>query len=379
MRRLSLALVAFIVVGCSSKTSKDSVQGKTLEVIASTNRHLELEPCGCSINPIGGVDREWNWLQSIAPSKSTQRLYMASGTTFLPEKENYKPALKSHYLAKAGFVVEALNQLGVQVLAPSASDFVYGVEPLRKLASEAHFPLVTTNIMASSGDTVFQESWRPELGGLDALVVSAASPAKKPFANREVTIEDPKKALSKVLAKTSRKTFVILLSSLPEKQLEPLLREFPQIRVVVGAQDKDLASDTIKLLAGRALLLNPADLGKEVAHLKIELTPELGAYYNEKVAPFYKDFREDWKRQLVDLENRLQARRSAKLEKEKEEIQRKLKESESIPLEHLPGTMAYEAQYVPLGRQYIEPKNELLSLVDRYKQAVRAIAISESK
>ena len=91
MRRFFLsALVVLFSVSCSSGIVPSEGAGKRLRVFYNNDNFAYLEPCGCRVSPIGGIDRRWNAMQAY-PAES--RLFVDSGNLL------FKSTSATEYLA----------------------------------------------------------------------------------------------------------------------------------------------------------------------------------------------------------------------------------------------------------------------------------------
>jgi 2',3'-cyclic-nucleotide 2'-phosphodiesterase (5'-nucleotidase family) len=138
-----------LTASCTQNIKNDASisPGKSQAIIFYTaNRYLELEPCGCEINPRGGLEREWTlrqlWQSQLKPGN---HWVFGNGTTFIPE--NYDPKRQALYDVKSKYLVEAYNALETSALGLSPEDFNSGIEKMRSLAAAAKFPFVTSNIL----------------------------------------------------------------------------------------------------------------------------------------------------------------------------------------------------------------------------------------
>ena len=124
---ISVFLLSIFLLRCSSIPTHQTFP---LQLVFTNYQHLELEPCGCSLGPSGGLHRQWNFLHLF--KEKSDVLYFVSGTSFVPlegeggKQGNAVLALKSRAL------LEAYQGLGVSALAINTPDLMRGQENLKK-------------------------------------------------------------------------------------------------------------------------------------------------------------------------------------------------------------------------------------------------------
>lgn len=119
-----------------------------VKIAYSANLHGEIEPCGCRGNPTGGVHRRWNL---ISQKVSGEKLIIDSGD-LLYKSAPVPPFLEKQWNYQAAALVQAYNELGVEVMTPGELDFAGGIEDFEKLRQKARFKLVSANIYRRGSD-----------------------------------------------------------------------------------------------------------------------------------------------------------------------------------------------------------------------------------
>src|SRR5205823_6956181 len=105
------------LAACSSTSSRKeaslpATNSKKVSIVMTSSRFLEIEPCGCSIAPLGGVEREWTAMQKAkASAEGGQVLNFTAGTTFVPVEKSFDVKKKDFYVRKAAYLMEAMNAL----------------------------------------------------------------------------------------------------------------------------------------------------------------------------------------------------------------------------------------------------------------------------
>ena len=136
MKNFLFALVLTLLAACALLPFRSG--GPTAHFLLSGAQHLELEPCGRSIAPLGGVHRLFNY---FAKNPVPSLAYLSAGTAFLPLPEDYHADRSKLYELRRDSLIEVWNQLGLTALAPSVADFTLGIDRLQVLQKKAHFTL----------------------------------------------------------------------------------------------------------------------------------------------------------------------------------------------------------------------------------------------
>ncbi len=147
------ATAVFALVSCSSSSpgpdgsepaGRDLIPG--VNIVYSANIDGEIEPCGCRSNPTGGVNRRWNFVEQKI---SGEKLTIDSGDLFF-QSAPVPPFLSKQWNYQAHVLLTAYNALGVEAMTPGDLDFADGLAPFMKLAKEAKFKIVSSNLYYKS-------------------------------------------------------------------------------------------------------------------------------------------------------------------------------------------------------------------------------------
>ncbi|TDQ41983.1 choice-of-anchor I family protein [Aureibacillus halotolerans] len=98
-------------------------------------------------------------------------------------------------LMKGESIVQVLNAIGVDAMAPGNHDFNYGNDHLQALRGMMEFPVLTANVKASDGTDVFQPYEIQEIDGIKVGIFGLATPETTfkthPNNVKGLTFEDP--------------------------------------------------------------------------------------------------------------------------------------------------------------------------------------------
>lgn len=363
---VGLVVVLFVVAGGFVWLRREEPLGPPpaetkLALVHQSNRHGVLEPCGCSVNPYGGVEREYNALEKLRSEAGRQVVYLDAGNLFWKATDEQKGHL-GHHVKRAETVVEILSEMSLDAFAPGPKDYALGLETLAALADEADFPFVSTNVVGPSGKPLFSPYAILKKGPLRIAVLSATPRLDVPGAKAQ----DVGGALERWLPEAKAKShFVVLLSQLGTSEEQKLAERFPELRVIVGANDGYSGEKATWLAGGKALHVDTHNDGFLMGLVEMELRfPFKGFYSPEEVA--------ENRRALAEIEA---GRLGGDTKSDREAYLAKFKVLKS--LEEIPGGTTYRAQLVRLDEQTYGRKNEVSKLVDRERERVRRAALGE--
>lgn len=154
----SLALAVGLALGfagCRSSGTKDDGaaagngdgargNGTKISVIYNNDNFGYLEPCGCRVDPIGGMYRRWHATQAIPAGN---RVSVDAGNLFFTGPQVPSAAIARIWREQALAVVDAYNALGWDAFQPGENDFALGLAELRTLEKRAQFKFVSANLL----------------------------------------------------------------------------------------------------------------------------------------------------------------------------------------------------------------------------------------
>lgn len=181
-----LAILGLALCLACSRNQKDrqkaaEVQTPDLRLAIVTDLKGYLEPCGCTSNPLGGIDRLAAQVRRLREQKVPVVLVLA-GDTFFDASEIASPRV-DQARRNAQTLVRILNRLDVDAVLPGARDRAQPPEMLEELRGTSHFPW-----LAMSKDI---EARQVEAGPLD-VAIAGVRPAMTDQTEMSAAIEAAK-------------------------------------------------------------------------------------------------------------------------------------------------------------------------------------------
>lgn len=279
--------LALSLAGCSQGKNLATGSGKSVRIFYNNDNFAYLEPCGCRVSPIGGMDRRWNAMQAY-PAES--RVFVDAGNMLFKSTQTTE-YLSPQWYEQAVGVIEAYNLLNADAATVGATDFALGAAKLKELIKGAKFPFVSANLyVKDSGELFLPDSVMIERQGKKIGIFGLYSPALPLPA--ELEARDPvghAKAMIKKL-KGQGADMVIALSHQGYDADVLLAKGTPGIDLLVGAHSQSLlqSPDT----EGDTLIVQLSNQGQMLGMVEYEaaslpkkrtefLVAELNNEYNE--------------------------------------------------------------------------------------------------
>ncbi len=266
MPRLARSFAYLALVGvtatCSAsssgKATRESDKGSSFTLFATTELLGNIEPCGCTSDPMGDLSRTVALIAGARSGKDAV-IYVDGGSTLFA-----KPPLPAEAAtqtrAKADLLFQTLTQrLHVDAVGLGATDLAMGPEGVRP-------PRQAANVPASAG-LPLAEPTVVTAGGVKVGIFGATSPTLVPAAGPVVA---PAKAAVARL-RTAGAQVVVGLAYMPMREARDLAREVDGIDIIVVGAD---APEPNKIIpdpgkVGSTWLVQPANRGQVVTRMDV--------------------------------------------------------------------------------------------------------------
>ncbi|MBF0407662.1 MAG: bifunctional metallophosphatase/5'-nucleotidase [Candidatus Riflebacteria bacterium] len=168
--------------------------------------------------------------------KNSEMLVVSCGSMLGPSAISYTDKGKG--------VVELMNQIGFDAMAPGPHDFFAGAENLLERAADADFPFILTNLHQSNASQTIGiplDRLKPysiiERGGKKIIIFGVICPAVAqdwPGWDKRVGLENPVESLDKYKQLALEADYVVLLSNMSFKDIVLLMKKLPWINAVIA-------------------------------------------------------------------------------------------------------------------------------------------------
>lgn len=339
-RPASLAAAALAVLCLSALAPRAAVRAQTapaspapaapaavdhLVILSTTDVKGKTGPCGCH-TPKGGLSRRAAFADSVR-AENAQLLIVDNGG-FFPEQPDYEP--------DAAFMVEAMQQVGVQVAGLGDRELIYGPAFLRATLARAKFPAVCANLMDARTNRPFVKPWvilnvGGHKAGVFGLIGAFGGAGRGPDslgwirrAADSLTVSDATDAARKAVAEMRRggATVVVLLSSLGKTETEDLVAAVDGVDVAIAGRNvpvlergRQIKSTMVEYGGEQSQYIGRVDLGLDASGHAVNakgetfmLGPEVGEHPG--VLAMVKAFEESFNARLRRLEQERAAKGS---------------------------------------------------------------------
>jgi hypothetical protein len=168
--RCFLAVVGLsLCLGCSLGKKPAADAEPTLRIAVVTDLKGYLEPCGCTSDPLGGIDRMAAHIKTLRQADAPLMLLVAGDAFF--DEAPLQPTRVDQANRNAKTLVDILNRLGVTAVLPGERDRQQPSQTIASLQSAAQFPWLA---MDSGTGVVMHQA-----GPLSVAVVGARRGAQR--------------------------------------------------------------------------------------------------------------------------------------------------------------------------------------------------------
>lgn len=355
---VTYAAAVLLMTGCSLFKSTPEVAPKELVIAYQSNRTGEVEPCGCQVNPFGGIDREANAIQG-ARKNHPELLYVDAGNLFIPVTP--KISVK-HYQAKSKMITDALNRIGLDAFSPGPNDYQLGLKHLQSLTTQSKFKYVSTNVVSAEGTPIFAPYVILNREGVRVAILSA-TPAFK--TKEAIKVESAEESLKKLLPTIRPQAdLIVLLSQLGTSEDERLAKTL-DLNIIVGADAEVTMERAAWSQGGKTLLVDAGISGRHLGLLSVGFTAPFKGFYS-----------------MEEISNNQEELRLTEASIAKNPSNEMLKQSlaalkSQAMLEPIEGGSRYSNELIKLDAENYGTPNEISLLISQEKAKVRKRAIGD--
>ncbi len=261
-----LSTLVSVAWGFSASRPKISAPG-TLRVYFSGQREGEVEPCGCQVHQLGGLDRLATYFKNEKP-EADAKIFVEAGDSFfsLPEMD---PSRVEREKLKAKVMADVFKRLSLDALTPGERDFVGGLPFLLELEKASGATFLAANLETLDGKHPFAASRVLERSGLKiGLVGIVGKKALERVGGIHVT--DPGDALKAALSDFRDKGVdAVVVVSHQGLEDDRKSAGVEGVDLVVGAHSLDALAEPVHV--GGAAIVQTLNQGQQIGRIRLKL------------------------------------------------------------------------------------------------------------
>lgn len=207
----------------------------------------EVEPCGCRVDPMGGVIRRSGLIKNLEKDAKGP-FVQVDGGNFLFESKEFPDSLLKQRKLQATALVKAHEKMGLDVTVPGDKDFALGLDTYQALLGKSKIKVLAANLLSGDkplfpGSAVFEKKnadgkiVRVGVIGLVGETIEYPSPLK--VSSRIEAFEREKKTLD---GKTD--ILIVVSHSGLEADLD-LAKKLKGVALVVGAHSQSFTQEPV--------------------------------------------------------------------------------------------------------------------------------------
>ncbi len=260
-----LLVAPLFLPACSSGVKVAATDNHKVRIFYNNDNIAYLEPCGCRVSPIGGVDRRWNAMKAY-PDDS--RVFVDAGN-LLFKANKASEFLAPQWYEQALGVVDAYNLLGADAVEVGETEFALGLEKFQELAKRAKFPFISANLFLKGEaksflpDSVILQRQGKKIGIFGLFGMDLQLPP-------ELEARNPNEAAKRMVEKLRREgaDMVIALSHQGYDADVQLANAVPGIDLIVGAHSQSLLQQPNQ--EGNTLIVQLSNQGQMLGMVEYE-------------------------------------------------------------------------------------------------------------
>jgi len=216
---------------------------------------------------LGGLSKKASQIQTLSEQNEQKKLLIDSGN-LLFKRDSITDGMNQERLT-ADSILKIYQNLGYDAVGVGPLDLTGGVEFLRN-STESGFPWISANIMDNTGKPIFKQ-WVDKTIQATEIVITAltAAPHQVPIGTQIDKWQTVLPDLLTQIKKDKKDPFIVLLSSLSQKENRLIAEQYSDIHLLISA-DRHKGNISPQLVNG-CLLTQTAKQGKYQGVLDITL------------------------------------------------------------------------------------------------------------
>lgn len=233
-----------------------------ISVFYTSNRQGEVEPCGCQMGQIGGIDRFWTFLSKNRELGSAS-LFVDAGDTFFSASQVSK-FRQDQEKYRSELIADAYQKMNLDFFSPGPRDLAFGWDTLSKLALRSGAVTVSTNISPKKRPEWLKTSVLTKVAGYQVAILGLGR--GEDYTNESDLKAEPwEKALESELSQLKVKPdIIIVLSHLGMRLDRELALKMPK-GIIVGSRSLDVTEKPV--FVNNAVIVQPTIEGQVAGKL----------------------------------------------------------------------------------------------------------------
>lgn len=240
---------------------------RSITLLTSSSLDGELKPCGCKLDPKGGLSRR-SWYYQQARQKYGATLALEAGD-FARTPDEFEG------MNVSTFTATTLGKLRLDAWTPGERELYYGPEGVAQLGRALAAEGVSANVTDNADRLVFKDRLLRTAGGLKVGITGVTAPdlfnVIATATNRgkdSYRFRDPVAALRPVVADLrGQANLVVVLAHLSASDVKRVAQEVPGIDVIVAGHNPPFQNAPDR--AGDVLILNGGNRGHYATRLTL--------------------------------------------------------------------------------------------------------------
>lgn len=247
--------------GTPQPSSPAEASPPTVRLYVLSNLAGALEPCGCTQDQLGGMDRLAAFIASERQKAPASLLIAAGPTAFMDPELDEERATQDKWKAEA--ISASLGDLGLVAWVPGANDWAAGASALESLVEKSRAKLLAANLSGATAGAV--ATTLREIAGVKIGIVGVTVPLTNGEAPTDVEIGDAAEAFERGIGELEAQGAKLLvgIAAMPRGEALRLADRIPKLHVlVVGkAEEAGDANDApaLPMLAGKTLVVQTSN------------------------------------------------------------------------------------------------------------------------
>jgi hypothetical protein len=270
---LLLSLLPWACAGACSgcgKTGPKAAEQHEFTLFITTDLMGNLEPCGCTTDPLGDLARTAELIERARRGKQPV-IYLDGGSLLYPERR-----ISDSMVPQEQLKADLLAKIFADQLAPAGVGL--GPYDLARGPEKVHPPRQAANVDEKSG-VLLDPPKVVDAGGLKVGIFGVVSPAV--LSSTSIRASDPAAAARKAVESLRRRgaKVVIAIAHMTRPEVSELSRAVPGIDFAVVGQTVPNQTVTIRhepVLVKDTWLIEPTDHGQVVARVDVTVRGEGG-------------------------------------------------------------------------------------------------------